>query len=107
MQLKHFLPLLFCIFLSPKISAQSKYEMRGVWVATVVNIDWPSSSNLSTKAQKSEIIKILDNCEELKLNAVFLQVRSCGDAIYKSSTEPWSKYLTGKQGLPPAPYTIL
>lgn len=104
MRLKLFIPLLLTILVSINSWGQSKYEMRGVWVATVANIDWPSNPNLSTKAQKSEIIKILDNCEALKLNAIFLQVRSCGDALYKSSTEPWSKFLTGKQGIPPTPY---
>lgn len=68
-------------------------------MATVANIDWPTSSSLTEKEQKLEVISILDSCKALNLNAVFLQIRPCGDALYRSKTEPWSVYLTGKQGL--------
>lgn len=71
--------------------------MRGVWVATVANIDWPSSPTLSTKEQKTEILEIIDSCKNLNLNAIFLQVRPCADAFYRSRTEPWSKYLIANQ----------
>ena len=79
-------------------------EMRAVWVATVDNIDWPSSPGLSTETQKKEIITILEKVKELNMNAVVLQVRPQADAFYKSSFEPWSYYLTGEQGKAPNPY---
>lgn len=78
--------------------------MRGLWVATVKNIDWPSKPGLSVEDQKSEIIKILDKAKSLNFNAIFLQVRPCSDAIYQSSFEPWSIYLTGISGQAPMPY---
>src|SRR5437773_2770134 len=79
-------------------------EFRGVWVATVSNIDWPSEPGLSTQQQKDELIAILDRAAALNLNAVILQVRPAADALYDSKLEPWSEYLTGEMGKPPNPY---
>lgn len=81
-----------------------KYEMRGAWIATVANIDWPSQSNLSTQEQQDEMIAILDSLEKAHFNAVFFQIRPCGDAFYESEIEPWSKYLSGRQGVEPADF---
>ncbi len=89
------------------ISAASqpiKYEFRGAWVSTVANIDWPSTSGISSADQQNEIGTILDMLKKNGINAVILQVRPCSDAIYNSEFEPWSKYLSGKQGVPPEPY---
>jgi uncharacterized lipoprotein YddW (UPF0748 family) len=79
-------------------------ELRGVWVATVSNIDWPSRPGLSTAEQKRELLAILDRAAELHLNAVVLQVRPAADALYASSLEPWSEYLTGEMGKAPSPF---
>ncbi len=76
-------------------------EFRGVWVATVLNIDYPKKGTTNVEALKSEAITILDRAKANGLNAVILQVRPTGDAFYKSSIFPWSKYLTGKQGTAP------
>lgn len=85
-------------------SIPPKYEMRGVWIATVINIDWPSKPGLSTEQQKKEFIQILDKDKAMGMNAVFVQVRPSGDAFYPSQYDPWSEYLTGKQGQAPQPY---
>jgi uncharacterized lipoprotein YddW (UPF0748 family) len=79
-------------------------EFRGVWIATKANIDWPSKPGLPVPQQKAELIKILDLASRLRLNAVIFQVRPAGDAFYASSLEPWSEYLTGTMGKPPAPF---
>lgn len=79
-------------------------EFRGVWVATVANIDWPSKPGLSTADQQKEALAILDKCVDLKLNVVVLQIRTSCDALYKSDLEPWSYFLTGEQGKAPDPY---
>ncbi|CAN5278418.1 family 10 glycosylhydrolase [soil metagenome] len=79
-------------------------EFRGVWVATVANIDWPSKSNLTTQQQQDEMKAILDKVKSLNMNAVVFQVRPAADALYKSDLEPWSEYLTGTQGKAPEPY---
>lgn len=79
-------------------------EFRGAWVATVTNIDWPSKPGLSTEQQQREAISILDKMVELRMNVVVLQVRTSCDALYASKLEPWSYFLTGKQGVAPSPY---
>lgn len=76
-------------------------EFRGVWVATVANIDWPSRPGLTAEVMRSEAVAILDRVQALNLNAVILQVRPSGDAIYPSALEPWTEYLSGEQGRPP------
>ena len=79
-------------------------EFRAAWVATVANIDWPSKPGLPVEVQKREAIAILDRLVELNLNAVIFQVRPQADAFYHSNLEPWSYYLTGRQGRAPEPY---
>jgi uncharacterized lipoprotein YddW (UPF0748 family) len=79
-------------------------EFRGVWVATVENIDWPSNPGLPVDRQKQEFIAILNKCVELNINAVILQIRPQADALYDSKLEPWSEFLTGKMGEAPHPY---
>jgi uncharacterized lipoprotein YddW (UPF0748 family) len=79
-------------------------EFRGVWVASVENIDWPSQPGLSTQEQKDELLGILDRAVALRLNAVILQVRPAADALYASQYEPWSEYLTGRMGRAPDPW---
>jgi uncharacterized lipoprotein YddW (UPF0748 family) len=81
-----------------------KREFRGVWVATVANIDWPSRPGLSTQDQQSEIVRILDNHKKLGINAIILQVRPSADAIYLSELEPWTAYLSGEQSQAPDPF---
>ena len=79
-------------------------EFRGVWVATVGNIDWPSKAGLTTEQQQLELLGILDRAESLGLNAVIFQVRPAADAFYASPYEPWSEYLTGRMGQAPSPF---
>lgn len=79
-------------------------EFRGVWVATVANIDWPSRPGLPTETQQAEAIEILDRMVELNMNAVVFQIRPMCDAFYDSPYEPWSHYLTGEQGKAPEPF---
>ena len=85
-------------------SAQVMQEFRAAWVATVANINWPSKPGLSTEEQQREAIALLDFLKNHNFNAVIFQVRPQGDALYQSDLEPWSYYLTGKQGMAPAPY---
>ena len=76
-------------------------EFRGLWIATVANIDWPTRSDLSIGQQQAELITILDRAQAIGLNAVILQVRAAGDALYPSSLEPWMRSLGGAQGVDP------
>lgn len=79
-------------------------EFRAAWVATVANINWPSKKGLSTEEQKKEALDLLDFLKAHHFNAVIFQVRPQADALYQSSLEPWSYYLTGEQGKAPDPY---
>jgi uncharacterized lipoprotein YddW (UPF0748 family) len=83
---------------------QARTEFRGVWIATVDNIDWPSKGNFNADSQRAEFIRILDMHQRNGMNAIIAQVRPATDAFYPSPYEPWSEWLTGKQGLPPSPY---
>jgi uncharacterized lipoprotein YddW (UPF0748 family) len=78
-------------------------EFRGVWVATVDNIDWPSKKGLTTAQAQRELLSIVEKAHAIKLNAIVFQVRPHADAMYESNLEPWSEYLTGTQGQPPEP----
>ena len=86
------------------LSAQHKHEMRAAWVATVANIDWPQKGCFDTDSQKMQMIEILDSLKSLKFNAIVFQIRPTSDAFYESDLEPWSLFLTGKQGVAPEPY---
>ncbi len=76
-------------------------EMRGGWIASVYNINWPSRTGLSAEAQRAELEARMDDAAGAGLNAVFLQVRPEGDAFYASELEPWSRFLSGTQGVGP------
>lgn len=76
-------------------------EMRGVWVATVANLDYPSSGTTDAWQLRTELDTVLDNCQDMGFNTIFFQVRPSGDALYNSSVYPWSRYLTGTQGVAP------
>lgn len=93
------------IYITATSYAQSpKREFRAAWIATVSNIDWPSKPGLPAEQQKSEFVARLNQLQALGCNAVVVQIRPACDAFYNSVEEPWSRYLTGKQGRPPFPY---
>ncbi len=79
-------------------------EYRGIWVATVANIDWPSKPRLPSDMQKAELIAIMDRAAELGFNLIVLQVRPACSVLYDSKIEPWSEVLSGTMGKPPEPY---
>jgi len=85
------------------VAVSHKREFRAVWVVTGWNIDWPSKRGLPVEQQQSELIQILDRIQALNFNALVLQIRPGGDALYASQLEPWSEWLTGTQGKPPEP----
>lgn len=81
---------------------EPKREMRATWMASVANIDWPKYEHRGKpELQKQELIRMLDLYQTIHLNAIFLQVRPECDALYNSSYEPWSRYLSWTQGTDP------
>jgi len=104
MNKKTSLLFVFLILIASLSAQHSKREMRAVWIATVANIDWPSQRNLTSKAQRDEMRAMLDEFAKNNINAIVLQIRPTADAFYPSALEPWSNWLTGKQGARPNPY---
>lgn len=105
--MKRSLIIFLVIFVSTINFSQSitaKREYRAAWLATVVNLDWPSSPNLTPTEQRNSLIEILDKLEKTNINTVIFQVRPESDAFYNSPIEPWSYWLTGKQGKAPEPF---
>jgi uncharacterized lipoprotein YddW (UPF0748 family) len=102
--MKFFVLLITYYLLLTTLQAQTKPEFRGVWVATVDNIDWPSRGNYNSDSQKVEFINLLNMHQANGINAMIVQIRPATDAFYPSQYEPWSEWLTGKQGQPPTPY---
>ncbi|MES2268002.1 MAG: family 10 glycosylhydrolase [Bacteroidota bacterium] len=80
---------------------EPKREFRGVWIATVVNLDWPTNARATAEAQKKDLLNQLNFHQQAGINAIMFQVRPAADAFYAKSREPWSKYLTGTQGVAP------
>jgi uncharacterized lipoprotein YddW (UPF0748 family) len=72
-------------------------ELRGMWLASVHNIDWPSRPGLDAETVKAEYRGWLDLAQRLNHNAIFVQVRPSGDAFWPSKFAPWSEWLTGKR----------
>ena len=78
-----------------------EHEMRGLWIATVANIDWPSRAALSADQQRAELVDILDRAAAAGFNAIIFHVRPAADAVYQSTIEPWGAMLSGVQGTDP------
>lgn len=93
--------MLALIAVMQSVHSSPKREMRGVWVATVWGIDWPSRSGVDSRTaalQKAELTELLDAVAEMRFTTVCFQVRSMGDVMYQSELEPWSAFLTGQRG---------
>jgi uncharacterized lipoprotein YddW (UPF0748 family) len=105
--MKKFTILILIFYFTSNLFSQSippKRELRAAWIATVTNLDWPSSNGLTTDQQKQQLINLLDELKKDGINTVIFQVRSECDAMYSSAYDPWSYWLTGSQGTPPYPY---
>ncbi len=102
--MKRNLTFLIVMFTAQLLFAQLplKREVRGAWIATVSNIDWPSTTS-NVETQKKQLLAILDAHKNSGINTVIFQVRPECDALYNSPYEPWSIWLTGTQGIPPNP----
>lgn len=98
--------LLAVLWNSVTVVAQDipKRELRGVWIATVWGIDWPSKAGCGPKVserQRRELAELLDRCKRMNLTTVYFQVRSMGDVMYESRLEPWSAFVSGQRGVSP------
>ncbi|HEX5995235.1 MAG TPA: family 10 glycosylhydrolase, partial [Jiangellales bacterium] len=85
---------------SPKCGGRpliAERQLRGMWLTTVNNIDWPSRPGLPVEKVKAEYLSWLDLAQRLRHNAVFVHVRPSGDALWPSKYAPWSEWLTGRR----------
>lgn len=83
-------------------AAKDQRELRGVWLTTLLGLDWPQASlRGNIEAQKNALRAILDDMRRKNFNTVFFQVRSRGNALYRSTLEPWCSELTGTLGRDP------
>jgi uncharacterized lipoprotein YddW (UPF0748 family) len=73
------------------------HELRGMWLTTVRNTDWPSRPGLDPETLKAEFRSWLDLAQRLNHNAIFVQIRPSGDAFWPSLDAPWSDWLTGRR----------
>ena len=71
-------------------------EFRGVWVATVENIDFPRHADAASFQR--DFIQLVENLRKANFNAIFFQVRPMCDAFYPSKLNPWSRWMTGQEG---------
>jgi len=81
--------------------SQQSMGMRGVWITSAYNLDFPSRRGMSANELRNEIDTILARVHSLGMNAVFVQVRPAADALYRSNIFPWSAQLTGTRGQAP------
>ncbi|XID94848.1 family 10 glycosylhydrolase [Paenibacillaceae bacterium WGS1546] len=82
--------------------ANVNFAIKGAWISTVFNLDWPSKDSYGqAEKQKQEYIQLLDELQGMGMNTVFVQVRPSSDSLYPSQLVPWSAYLQGKQGTDP------
>ncbi|MWB96925.1 family 10 glycosylhydrolase, partial [Flavobacterium sp. GA093] len=92
-----------CSNSGPEMNASPKADLRGTYLTSVYNLDWPSNRTATPAVQQAELITILDKLVLTGINTVYFQVRPECDALYNSSIEPWSYWLTGTQGVAPNP----
>lgn len=74
-------------------------SIRGVWVSNVANIDTPKTTN--TEEYKDYLVKMIANIASYNINLIVFQVRPTSDAYYKSKLNPWSRFITGTEGMDP------
>ena len=101
--------IIFLVVFSSNLSLQAqsvnpKVELRGAWIATVNNIDFPKKPSPNSVAQKEQWSKLVEKLKKIGINTLFVQVRPAADALYESAFVPWSAFLNGKQGTAPEPF---
>ncbi len=83
------------------VAVSHEREFRAMWVATVYNLTYPTSGSLNATQLRAELQSIVDAAASTGLNAIVFQIRPESDAVYRSTIEPWSRFLTGTQGRDP------
>ena len=95
-----FLSLFAVINVTAKAEQPLKREFRGAWIQAVNG----QFIGMTTEELQQTLTTQLDALQRAGINAIIFQVRPEADALYMSYYEPWSRYLTGEQGVAPDPY---
>ena len=95
---KIFLLVLACVMAI--VADAQKREMRGAWIQCVNG----QFQGLGKQKMQSTLTYQLDELQKDGVNVIIFQVRPECDALYESKLEPWSRFLTGQQGIAPKPY---
>ena len=82
------------------VADAQKREMRGAWIQCVNG----QFQGLGKQKMQSTLTYQLDELQKDGVNVIIFQVRPECDALYESKLEPWSRFLTGQQGIAPKPY---
>lgn len=82
------------------LRAASKREFRGAWIQCVNG----QFQGMQRDDMQRTLSYQLDELKKDGVNTILFQVRAECDALYESSYEPWSRFLTGVQGKAPNPY---
>ena len=88
------------LFVVATVCANTVREFRGAWIQCVNG----QFMGMSTADMQKTLTYQLDELQKDGANAIIFQVRPECDALYNSSIEPWSRFLTGEQGKAPSPY---
>ena len=72
------------------------HEVRAVWMSR-----YDYAERKSPDEARDYISTELDRCRRAGINTVIFQVRGQGDALYRSTIEPWSDLLSGTLGKDP------
>ena len=86
----------------PKFYQTPIAEMRGVWVATVFNIDigkQAGTTESAIKAYQDNFVAILDRMELYRMNTIFFQIRPANDAFILRTESQSGFPVTGKSRL--------
>ena len=98
--IRFFILSVFILGFNTIAQAQLKREFRGAWIQCVNS----QFEGIGTATMQQTLSYQLDELQKDGANAIIFQVRPECDALYESTLEPWSRFLTGRQGMPPSPY---
>ena len=89
--------LVLCMGIHTIAAQAPKREFRGAWIQCVNG----QFQGMSAESMQRTLISQLDVLQRAGINAIIFQIRAEADALYQSSYEPWSRFLTGVQGKNP------
>ncbi len=95
-----YIALLFALLSTLTLGASPKREFRGAWLQTIYQGQY---SRMDSDENRAYLRGELDKLAAVGINAVIFQVRPQADAFFPSNLEPWSRFLSGKQGVSPSP----